>query len=244
MSHSIVEVMEFIEIKLLGSPASILTRIGIFAGAVLLGVSVYYAQIIVPYILVVAAAVVGWYGMNWYLDWQEFRTEQIVVIAKAAKRLLVDQYDGGPHPVDFLYNDLEDIIVEGTWATSFPVRSERSDAGAVDSSPLGWLKNAFSPKKSPARDGDSGGSVSGGAQVPLVVASLNRKVLKRLWPAVKKEVAQDARILSVTCNYGGAVRLTWKYNGGARQSLGGGGVSGRRGSFSPIDPGAQGQTQG
>ena len=44
------------------------------------------------------------------------------------KKLLVKEHDGGPFPVDFLYSELRDMIVEGSLAT-FVRTSTGGDGG-------------------------------------------------------------------------------------------------------------------
>ena len=46
------------------------------------------------------------------------------------KKLLVKEHDGGPYPVDFLYSELRDMIIEGSLAT-FVRASTGGDGGNV-----------------------------------------------------------------------------------------------------------------
>ena len=141
---------------------------------------------------------------RWKKEKQELKSRQIIQVASFTKKILSNRHNGGPYPIEFLFEEMKDIISDGivdpvvaNVAVS-PFKKKRVSFGVK--------KNhaTFSPLPSTLRDEYN--ELSEGEEVDL-------KTLKSIWLDVQKEVLGDKRILSVMMIFEGAQRKCWKTMG-------------------------------
>ena len=82
----------------------------------------------------------------WAVARAKRRAHAVSLIALVAKKLLVKEHDGGPYPVDFLYSELRDMVIEGSLA-SF-VRSHARSAVSVSTSASARERDSIGAKSS------------------------------------------------------------------------------------------------
>jgi hypothetical protein len=130
---------------------------------------------------------------RWMRDRAALRMRQVAVSSSFAKDHLIRVRGGGPYPVDFLFEELKDLIADGT------VES----LGRV--APLPPVTRATFGKpnylSSPIRERDFDKSSHQEVDV---------EVFKGLWRDIVKEVLKDKRLLSVVMIFEGARRTCWK----------------------------------
>ena len=141
---------------------------------------------------------------RWNKEKKELKNRQIVLVAAFAKKLLNNKHSGGPYPIEFLFEEMKDIISDGIVdpvvanVAISPFKKKRVSFGVKNSNAT------FSPLPSSIKDEFN--DLSEGEEVDL-------KTLKLIWFDVQKEVLTDKRILSVLMIYEGAQRKCWKTMG-------------------------------
>ena len=172
----------------------------------------------VPAIVVVVCFFMGkmsYTAYRWVSDRRLLRNMQISLVSTFAKRLLNCKHNGGPYPVDFLFEEMKDTIADGIVDVSVagipsPFKKKRvsfcipTDASGP-SSPMNNDQHGKYDKY------NTYGELGEGDEVDL-------KLLKALWPDVQKDVLTDKRVLSVDMIFEGARRRCWK-SMGARLSV-------------------------
>ena len=133
---------------------------------------------------------------RWMKDRADLRTRQVAVSSSFAKDHLIRVRGGGPYPVDFLFEELKDLIADATVESLVRV----APAPAITRASFGappvsrYLSSPISEKdieKSSYQEVDV-------------------DVFKRLWSEIVKEVLKDKRLLSVVMIFEGAKRTCWK----------------------------------
>jgi hypothetical protein len=193
----------------------------------LLALAVYRAEDVsrlvsscVPYVLACVVAAVsassGWVAMESYLEWRGTRQRRVEAIAMAAKRLLRDAHMGGPYPVDFLYCELQDIAAEGVWSTVFPsmMPAHRDAGGFTLGSPIPAVRRTLG-LLSPQAKAQAPLSQVHAAEPPQSApqTAITRHMLKALWAAAQREVAEDHRLVITDMIVAGAPKRCWKLSG-------------------------------
>ena len=141
---------------------------------------------------------------RWNKEKKELKNRQIVLVAAFAKKLLNNKHKGGPYPIEFLFEEMKDIISDGIVdpvvanVAISPFKKKRVSFGVKNSNAT------FSPLPSSIKDEFN--DLSEGEEVDL-------KTFKLIWFDVQKEVLTDKRILSVLMIYEGAQRKCWKTMG-------------------------------
>lgn len=123
---------------------------------------------------------------RWFKIREKKRKRKISLIASVAKKQLRTHYNGVAYPVDFLYEELRDMVIDGTF-----------DAGNGHDNGVEF--GGFSP-------------LSHGVKCDEV-KEIDEYMLKLLWVDVEKEVLSDKRVIMAMMMYEGAKRKCWKTQG-------------------------------
>jgi hypothetical protein len=130
---------------------------------------------------------------RWMRDRAALRMKQVAVSSAFAKDHLIRVRGGGPYPVDFLFEELKDLLADGTVESLGRVAPIRAITRASFGQP-----NYLS---SPIRERDVDKSS---------YQEVDVEVFKGLWRDIVKEVLKDKRLLSVVMIFEGARRTCWK----------------------------------
>lgn len=133
---------------------------------------------------------------KWMRDRAALRTRQVAVSSSFAKDHLIRVRGGGPYPVDFLFEELKDLLADGTVESLTRVTATASPS--ITRASFGKPGYSFS---SPIRERDV--EKNSYQEVDL-------EVFKGLWRDIVKEVLKDKRLLSVVMIFEGAKRTCWK----------------------------------
>ena len=147
---------------------------------------------------------------RWNSNKKELKKKQIILVASYAKKLLSNKHNGGPYPIEFLFEEMKDIISDGVDDTVLaniavsPFKKRRVSFGVINMN----KNKSFSPLPSSTISSlkDEYNELNDDEQVDL-------KTLKLLWIDIQKEVLSDRRILSVLMIFEGAQRKCWKTMG-------------------------------
>lgn len=144
----------------------------------------FLSYCIVPTVCVVTGCGVGRIGYivySWVSRTRELRNKQISILSASARSHLSLRHKGGPYPVDFIFEELKDLLFNAS----------------VDS----VIRN--SQPNTPVK-------VKNNIEKVVTGQDIDIKTFKKLWHLVVIDVLQDKRILSIVMIYEGARRTCWK----------------------------------
>ena len=152
----------------------------------------FLSYCVVPTVCLVSGCGVGRIGYllyQWMSRTRELRSKQVSILSASARSHLSGRHKGGPYPVDFIFEELKDLLF----------------SSAVDNA----LRSAHgTPSK-----------IKNDIEIVALNQDIDVKTFRRLWHLVVIDVLQDKRILSIVMIYEGARRTCWKSLGAKEEIL-------------------------